>query len=129
MLHFNHGTAYQEFEQIMIILCSQITSRIIVYYAIIIMLVPYIAHWSLNLLYFVRVDDAALSLDAIFDKFAPSFMQWIVQLIPDDLPEQMISLALFFLVVPKLFDMIDTIGHEMAEKYRIVKDDEFEKKD
>ena len=93
------------------------------------MLVPYITHWFLNFLYFIRVDDAALSLDFFFDKFAPVFMQWIVQLIPDDLPEQMISLTLFFLVVPKLFDMIDSTGHAAAEKYRTVKDDELEKKD
>jgi hypothetical protein len=59
----------------MIILGSQITSRMLVYYAILIMLVPYVAAWSLKFFDFIGVDEAFLSFDVIFDKFAPDFMQ------------------------------------------------------
>jgi len=124
------GIDEKEFENIMIILCGQITSRIFVYYAVIIFLVPYIAIWCLNLLYFIGVDDAALSADAIFDKVAPSFMQWIVHLVPQDLPEQLISLALFFVVVPKCFDIIDNMGNTIAAKNHIIVNElQVEKKD
>jgi hypothetical protein len=123
------GFSSQEFERIMIILSSQIMSRIFVYYAILIMLMPYIAAWSLSFFDFIGVDDAFLSVDVIFEKFAPDFMQSIVHLVPSNIGEQIISLALFFLVVPKLFDTIDDFGNNMAKNSKAMKDEGVEKND
>lgn len=104
-------------------------SRIFVYYAILIMLMPYIAAWSLSFFDFIGVDDAFLSVDVIFEKFAPDFMQSIVHLVPSNIGEQIISLALFFLVVPKLFDTIDDFGNNMAKNSKAMKDEGVEKND
>jgi hypothetical protein len=122
------GFSSQEFERIMIILSSQITSRIFVYYAILIMLVPYAAAWSLSFFDLIGVDDAFLSVNLIFKKFAPGFMKSILNLIPSDIGEQIMSLALFFYVLPKLFDTIDDFGNNLAKNSKAKKDVGVEKK-
>ena len=123
------GFSSQEFERIMIILGSQITSRMLVYYAILIMLVPYVAAWSLKFFDFIGVDEAFLSFDVIFDKFAPDFMESIVHLVPSNIGEQIVSLALFFVLVPKLFDTIDDLGNNLAKSSKAMKNLGVEKKD
>lgn len=114
------GIDEEEFTSIMVILCSQITSRILAYYAILILLVPYIVRMILVTLDIVGVDDSLLKVDSVFDAYAPSFMLWMVDWIPDtmwaELPNRIISLMLFFLVIPSLFNYIDETSRKRAEE-------------
>jgi len=110
-----------EFEQIMIIMCSQITSRIAVYYAILILLVPYLIVWSLGLMDLIGVDYTLSVLDhKVWDRYAPSFLRWLVGLIPDSawesLPESLVGVALFYLVIPFCWDRVDSLAQGMGEK-------------
>jgi hypothetical protein len=93
------------------------------------MLVPYVAAWSLKFFDFIGVDEAFLSFDVIFDKFAPDFMESIVHLVPSNIGEQIVSLALFFVLVPKLFDTIDDLGNNLAKSSKAMKNLGVEKKD
>jgi hypothetical protein len=110
----------EEFQQIMVILCSQVTSRIAVYYGILILLAPYLAKWTLQTLDFIGVDDIFLGVDKLFISYAPTSLVSLVGLIPDSLwstaPEQIMSLLLFFLVIPILFNQIDQHSRSVAER-------------
>jgi len=120
------GIDQEEFTSIMVILCSQITSRIAVYYGILILLVPYIASMILTILDFVGVDATFLKVDSLFEYYAPSFMLWMVDVVPDStwetLPNQIISLMLFFLVIPTMFNYIDEKSRSMAERTVVYSD-------
>jgi hypothetical protein len=117
------GIDQEEFDQIMVILCSQISSRIAVYYGILILLVPYVASYTLRGLDWIGVDEGLEKMDNVWDAHAPSLLQWVMNMVPDStwqsMPEQIVSLTLFFLVVPTLFNMIDETSRSMAEQRRV----------
>lgn len=111
------GIDQEEFTSIMVILCSQITSRILSYYAILILLVPYIVNMIIMILDVVGVDDVALKVESGMSVFMPSFLQWMLAYVEwNEMPEKIISLSLFFLVIPTLFNYIDEKSRSMAEK-------------
>eukprot|EP00540_Astrosyne_radiata_P011586 CAMPEP_0116835472 /NCGR_PEP_ID=MMETSP0418-20121206/7564_1 /TAXON_ID=1158023 /ORGANISM="Astrosyne radiata, Strain 13vi08-1A" /LENGTH=207 /DNA_ID=CAMNT_0004465143 /DNA_START=230 /DNA_END=853 /DNA_ORIENTATION=+ len=103
-----------EFDYIMVILCSQIAGRIIMYYTFLILAVPYLASWSLQFLDFIGVDDTILGVDYLFDTYAPKFMVYIIDKIPDsvweNMPEQIVSLCLFFFVIPFALELLDRLS-------------------
>mmetsp|Transcript_2382 Transcript_2382/g.2228 ORF Transcript_2382/g.2228 Transcript_2382/m.2228 type:complete len:222 (-) Transcript_2382:195-860(-) len=110
----------EEFITVMIVLCSQITSRIVAYYTILIMLVPYLIRLIIGFLDFIGVDVAIMGVDGLFDKYAPQILQSIVGLIPDEtwdtMPEMIVSLALFYLVIPICWDWMDSYFRDLAAK-------------
>jgi hypothetical protein len=118
------GIDQEEFARIMVILTSQITSRIAVYYSILILLVPYIASVIINGLDWIGVDDSIRKVDDVWDAHAPSLLQWVVDMVPDStwasMPERIISLLLFLLVIPTLLNMIDDKSRSMAERQNVV---------
>lgn len=122
------GIDEKEFTSIMMILFSQITSRIAVYYAILILLVPYICTWILVTLDVIGVDDTLLKMDSVFDYYAPWPLQWMLHWIPasmwEDLPNRIVSLVLFFLAIPFLFNWIDEKSRSIAEQTVVYRDNE-----
>lgn len=97
------------------------TSRIVLYYTILILAVPYIIRGFLDLLDLIGVDDALLAFDKkVWDAYAPSFLQYMANLVPESmwesLPVTLVSTALFYLVIPICFDMVDSYLHSVAEK-------------
>mmetsp|Transcript_1332 Transcript_1332/g.2014 ORF Transcript_1332/g.2014 Transcript_1332/m.2014 type:complete len:215 (-) Transcript_1332:905-1549(-) len=121
------GIDLQEFEAIMVITAASISSRILSYYTLVILLVPYLAARIIDFFELLRVDDGLLKIDAFWDAHAPSWMQWFVDIVPDSLwlalPEQIISLIFFFFVIPKIFDKIDQSSTKAAERNTVKKSD------
>jgi L-lactate permease len=117
----------------MVILTSQITSRIAVYYGILIFFVPYIASGISKGLDWIGVDDSIRKVDDVWDAHAPSFLQWVVDMVPDStwasMPERIISLILFLLVIPTLLNVIDEKSRSMAEHQKVHTEKVTEKKD
>lgn len=115
------GIDEQEFLQIMVILCSEITSRIITYYGILILMVPYLVNGIIRFLDVIGVDETVRTIDEkVWDAYAPTFVQSIVGWIPqstwDNLPHTLTSTALFYLVIPMTWDFIDTYLHGLAQR-------------
>lgn len=114
------GIDQEEFNQIMMIACSQITSRIAAYYAILILCVPYLVSCILHTMDYIGVDDTITKIDSLWDVHAPRILQWLVDQVPDStwagIPEQVVSLLLFFFVIPTLFNIIDEKSRSMAEQ-------------
>ena len=73
--------------------------------------------WFLDV---IGVDSAFFAIDGLFDKLAPSFLQSITGLIPDGtweaLPETIVSLSLFYLVIPVCWDELDEYFERVASK-------------
>ncbi len=92
----------------------------ILYYAILILLVPYVVNFIIWFLDLIGVDSAIFAIDGLFDKLAPSFLQSIVGLIPDGtweaLPETIVSLSLFYLVIPVCWDKLDEYFEKVASE-------------
>lgn len=109
-----------EFSTIMVILCSQITSRIAAYYTILILLVPYLISWTLDALDFVGVDRTIMRIDGMWDKYAPNVLQTLTNLVPDStwetLPETLVSVALFYLAIPICWNTMDSYFRSVAER-------------
>jgi len=89
---------FQEFETVMVITATSISSRILTYYSILLVLVPYMANGIIHMLNkYLDASDHITALDAIWDGNAPAVLQWIVDIVPDSiwlsLPEQIISLS------------------------------------
>lgn len=84
-----------EFVTIVVVLSSQLTWRILTFYALIIMLVPYIIMWTLQILDKVGADDTFLRLDSFLETYAPFPINRIVVLVPDSvwtkLPQSIVS--------------------------------------
>lgn len=93
-----------EFDQIVIISCGQIASRIFVYYAIIILLVPFLAD------HFIQ---AILSIDEWMGYKDAAWLERVLTY--GHLAEETISLVVFFLMVPLFFDWIDRFSKRAAE--------------
>jgi hypothetical protein len=85
-----------EFENVAIITAASISSRVITYYAFIILLVPYLAARIIDLFDIIRVVEGILKIDAMWYANAPAWAQHVVDMVPDTvwltLPEQIISL-------------------------------------
>lgn len=93
-----------EFSQIMVVCCAQIFSRMIVYYAIIIVLVPYVA------------ENAIQGVLLLNDSMGSMEMEWLEKALTyGQIAERITSLAMFFLVVPLFFDWIDASSRRAAE--------------
>lgn len=117
------GIDGEEFDRIMIILCSGITFRMATYYLILIFMAPNLIAWILDLLGFIGVDRAVMTFDRqVWDKFAPSFLQRLVDMIPDStmesMPETLVGLALFYLVIPTCWNKIDDTSRTVAGKVK-----------
>ena len=117
----------------MVILTSQITARIAVYYSILILLVPYIASVIIKGLDWIGVDDSIRFVDNVWAAHAPYFLLWMVDMVPDStwagMPERLTSLALFMLVIPTLLNVIDEKSRSMAERENARTEKVTEKKD
>lgn len=101
----------EEFTKIMVICCAQITSRIIVYFAILVFLAKYAAKMIL---------EVVLSFDDILGcKKTPGrcvLIEWFEKAMTlGEFAETSISLLLFFLVVPMIFNYIDRSSKRAAE--------------
>lgn len=110
----------KEFEDIMIITAASISSRILAYYACIIVLVPYLAKLVLKFLDLLRMGEGIEKIDELWDANSPDWLNSIMKLIPSSFwlgfPETIINLAFFFIVIPKIFDKIDSTGYKVATK-------------
>jgi hypothetical protein len=93
-----------EFDQIVLISCGQIASRILVYYAIIILLVPYVAAYVIR---------GLLDIDVWMGWGNVEWLEWILTF--GQLGEETVSLVVFFLLVPMMFDWIDHYSKRAAE--------------
>eukprot|EP00559_Dactyliosolen_fragilissimus_P003079 CAMPEP_0184866994 /NCGR_PEP_ID=MMETSP0580-20130426/24630_1 /TAXON_ID=1118495 /ORGANISM="Dactyliosolen fragilissimus" /LENGTH=194 /DNA_ID=CAMNT_0027366977 /DNA_START=179 /DNA_END=763 /DNA_ORIENTATION=+ len=113
------GINEHEFSKIVIILSSQLTWRIVTYYAFLIMLVPYIVRWIIALLCFIGVDDTIFAVDKVFDRFAPASVQNVAALIPESvwnsLPQTLVRTSLFVFVIPYCWDGMDSLFQYLAK--------------
>jgi len=104
----------EEFTQILMVCCAQITSRIFVYYAIIIMLVPYVADSMVQGLFGIdnyigwKSDDGNHTYPAI--DWLGNVLGW------GTIAERFVSLALFFLLIPTFFNWIDGSSNRVANQ-------------
>lgn len=110
----DNGSGYideAEFTQIAIICCAQILSRIFVYFSLMIMFVPIAAHR------FVKGAELAANLvqwHAEAETFA--LFLWLESVLTlNGITEKSIALLLSFLVIPALFDFIDSCSKRSAE--------------
>jgi EF-hand domain pair len=105
----------EEFLQIMMIACAQITSRMIVYYTIIIIFVPHIAHSMIRTL---------LQMDEYMGIKNSTAVIWMERLFTyGKILESTVSLIVFMILVPYLFDWIDSYSHQAAIEIHSVAED------
>jgi hypothetical protein len=101
-----------EFTQILIICCAQILSRIFVYFTLMILLVPVAAHRV--------VKGAELVVDIVqWQAEAETFavFLWLESLLTlHGLTEKSVGLVLSFLVIPAIFNLIDSNSRRSAEE-------------
>ena len=99
----------REFGAIMVACCTQITSRLLVYFMIIIVLVPIVA---------ARVIDVFLAMDDWMDLKSAEYtsvFSWVEKLLTwGEFAGKVVSLVLFFLVVPLFFNWIDSSATQAA---------------
>jgi hypothetical protein len=103
-----------EFSQIMVICCGQIASRMMVYYAIIVLLVPYTA--SAIVTGFLTMNFAWSS--SLIKRVQSFFLiTWIEKIMTFGyFFEQVVYLALFYLLIPLFFNWIDRSSRQAAER-------------
>jgi EF hand len=95
-----------EFLQIMMIACTQISSRIVVYYAVIILFVPYMTHSIIH---------ALLQMDNYMGFQNETVVAWMEYMLTyGKIFQSIVSLMIFSIVVPYLFDSIDSYSHQAA---------------
>uniref|UniRef100_A0A7S3L406 EF-hand domain-containing protein n=1 Tax=Amphora coffeiformis TaxID=265554 RepID=A0A7S3L406_9STRA len=104
-----------EFLEIVQICSMDIASRIVVYYSILILLVPYLADVIVHVLW--QFDDWMLGgenskvlQENAAVQYLLSFVSW------KEMTDRVVSMALFFLVIPMLFDAIDKRSKSRARK-------------
>eukprot|EP00565_Helicotheca_tamesis_P002406 CAMPEP_0185740940 /NCGR_PEP_ID=MMETSP1171-20130828/38692_1 /TAXON_ID=374046 /ORGANISM="Helicotheca tamensis, Strain CCMP826" /LENGTH=245 /DNA_ID=CAMNT_0028412871 /DNA_START=596 /DNA_END=1333 /DNA_ORIENTATION=- len=124
----------EEFTKIMVILFSQITSRLAAYYGILIGLVPLIISGFIKLLDYIGVDTALDALDkGVWDEYAPEKLQELVSYIPESvwttLPETLLSTFMMMFAVPAAWDYLDSHFQNVAEKAAPVEKDEVAEKE
>ena len=119
------GIDEEEFNQIMVVLCSEITGRILTYYTILILAVPYLVRAIIHVLDIIGVDETARAIDQnVWEAYAPNILQKATDMIPEStwesLPQTLTSTALFYLVIPMTWDFIDVKLHSYAERTSVV---------
>ena len=104
-----------EFGIIMVVCCAQISSRILVYYAIIILMVPYIADSFIRGL--LQIDDYfGWNVTSNKGGDRPFFVAWFeTALTYGDFANSVVSLVLFFLLVPLFFFFFYRSSRDVAE--------------
>ena len=107
-----------EFEQILIICCAQISSRLFIYFLILILLVPYVSEAVITAL--LHTDDwFQLKLAEKADSF-----RWMEHILTfGEIAQKLVSTILFFLVVPIFFNWIDRSSRLAAEMYETDRED------
>jgi hypothetical protein len=96
----------EEFTSIVVICCGQIFSRILVYYSIIVLLVPYLAGIIVS-----NIDGFVLGSDLQKPGLLPKpVVDTALQVM-----EPAVGLVFFFLLIPLLFNVIDTFSKTAAE--------------
>lgn len=102
----------EEFIKIMVICCAQIASRIVVYFAILVFFANFAAQYIIaglvNLDEYMGWNVAGKGFVANFFKMVETFLTF------GELAQNMLSLILFFVVVPMIFDYIDNSSDEAA---------------
>jgi hypothetical protein len=107
-----------EFVQIVVICFAQITSRIVVYYTFMILLVPHIAMGVIRVV--TSVDELlGLGMSRMSSSASSSSSAYVFRLIEHvmtigSLVETIITLLISLLLVPICFDWIDTLSHQTA---------------
>jgi hypothetical protein len=119
------GIDEEEFNQIMVVLCSEITGRILTYYTTLILAVPYLVRAIIHFLDIIGVDETARAIDQnVWEAYAPNILQKATDMIPEStwesLPQTLTSTALFYLVIPMTWDFIDVKLHSYAERTSVV---------
>ena len=103
----------EEFKRILMICCAQILSRIVVYYSIIIMLVPYVADALVKGIF--SIDDY-MGWKSNDGQHKYPALDWLEKVLGwGTIAERVVSLMLFFLFVPMFFDWIDGSSHRVAK--------------
>ena len=93
-----------EFTNIMVVACTQITSRIVVYYMIIILSVPYMTQILIRTL---------LDMDQYLG--FRNDIQWLESVLTyGKIVETSFSFMIFFIAVPYIFDFIDSFTRQQA---------------
>jgi hypothetical protein len=109
----------KEFVTIMIILSSQLTWRIFTFYTLMILLVPYVIMWTVNMLSFIGVEDTFLRMDRLIENYGPFPLNRAVVLVPDSvwekLPKSLVSFGIFSFVIPYCWDTMDAHFQTVAE--------------
>ena len=101
----------EEFLEIVKICSVDIASRIIVYYSILILLVPYIADAIVWILFQFGWDvKSFFPQDGLLFKLFFSYVSW------KEMTDRVVSTVLFFAVIPMLFDAIDRRSKKEAHK-------------
>lgn len=104
----------EEFTQILMVCCAQITSRILVYYSIIILLVPYIADAMVKGLFSIGDHFGWNSDDG---KQTYPVIEWLENVVGwGTIAERIVSVALFFLLIPTFFNWIDGSSNRVANQ-------------
>ncbi|EEC48398.1 predicted protein [Phaeodactylum tricornutum CCAP 1055/1] len=102
----------EEFKQIVVICCVDVTSRIVTYYSILILLVPYVTEALLT--GFCTLDHS-LGWD-IQKSHAPA-LQWVESILSwNEIAEKAVGFILFILVIPIFFDYIDRSSKAVGMK-------------
>ena len=102
-----------EFKRILMICCAQILGRIVVYYSIIIMLVPYVADALVKGVF--SIDDY-MGWKSNDGQHKYPAIEWIEKILGwGTIAERVVSLMLFFLFIPMFFDWIDGSSHRVAK--------------
>lgn len=119
------GIDEEEFNQIMIVPCSEITGRIVTYYTILILAVPYLVSAIIHFLDILGVDETVRAVDKnVWEAYAPALLQRLTDMIPDStwesLPQTLTSTALFYMVIPMTWNFIDVRLHRYAERTSVV---------
>lgn len=104
----------EEFRQILVICCGQITSRIFVYYTVIILFVPYIA--KKLIISAINIDEVLHIKGLRIDMINRFFIKIERFLTFGKIAESLLSMILFTVVVPKLFDYIDSYSNRSVKR-------------
>ena len=109
----------KEFDYIMVILFNQIAGRICMYYGFLIVIAPYLGSFILHILTRLGVGKGILFVDEAFDNTAPNFLVSLIDKIPDTIwermPAQIISLLIFFFVIPTALNKLDEFSYKAAK--------------
>jgi hypothetical protein len=101
-----------EFQQIMVICCAQITGRIVAFYAVLILLVPRMTGVVVH--GFLALDDSMGWGVGKTGIYVPGG-EWLEMVFNwGQIGEQVVYLALFFLVIPTVFNWIDKSSQQAA---------------